>query len=67
METILNLRNAAENNILQYCKNNNCENEYKLFRNEIIRKADEFNTSLPVDFYIKFYNLSLNLLNNKEL
>lgn len=67
METIKLLRDTAEENIWQYCKNNNCENEYKLFRNEIIKKADEFNTSLPIDFYIKFYNLSLNLLNNNEL
>lgn len=67
METIKLLRDTAENNILQYCKNNNCENEYKLFRGEIIRQADEFNTSLPIDFYIKFYNLSLNLLNNNKL
>lgn len=67
METIKLLRDTAENNILQYCKNNNCENEYKLFRSKIIRQADEFNTSLPVDFYSKFYNLSLKLLNENIL
>jgi hypothetical protein len=63
METIKLLRDTAKKNIMEYCKKNNCEDEYNLFEKELIRLSDEHNTKLPIDFYITFYNKSLNLLN----
>ena len=62
LNTCLELRNAAEINILQYCKVNNCENEFNLFKNELIKQADEYNLKAPIDFYIEYYNLSIKLL-----
>lgn len=61
-QTSFNLRNAGIENIKNYCKKNNCESEFNIIKNEIMRQADEFNTSLPIDFYIKFYNLTVELL-----
>jgi hypothetical protein len=61
METSLKLRDAAIENIKNYCKKYNCENEFTEIKNELIKQADEFNTSLPVDFYLSFYNLTTKL------
>ena len=67
METIKMLRDTAKANIMQYCENNNCVDEYDLFERELIRQADEFNLKLPIDFYVKFYNKSLILLKENKL
>lgn len=67
MQTIINLRDTAKANIMKYCENNNCVDEYDLFESELIRQADEFNLKLPIDFYIEFYNKSLTLLNENKL
>ena len=61
------LRDAAKENILKYCQENDCLHEYKLFESELIRQSDEFNLKLPIDFYLEFYNKSLTLLNTKKL
>lgn len=67
MQTIINLRDAAKANIMMYCENNNCIDEYDLFESELIRQADNFNLKLPIDFYIEFYNKSLTLLIENKL
>jgi hypothetical protein len=61
-QTSFNLRNAAIQNITDYCNKNNCQNDFSIIKYEIIKQADECNTSLPIDFYIKFYNLTIELL-----
>lgn len=61
-QTSLNLRNAGIENIKNYCKKNNCESEFNTIKNEIVRKSDENNTLIPIDFYTKFYNLTIELL-----
>jgi hypothetical protein len=61
METSLKLRDAAIENIKNYCKKYDCENDFDNIKNELIKQADEFNTSLPVDFYLSFYNLTTKL------
>ena len=67
METINLLRNTAKENIMKYCIQNNCENEYDDFEKELLRQADEFNLLLPLDFYKEFYNKSLTLLNEGKI
>jgi len=67
MQTIINLRDAAKANIMQYCESNNCIDEYDLFEAELIRQADNFNLKLPIDFYTEFYNKSLTLLIENRL
>jgi len=62
INTSINLRNAAIENIKRYCKNNNCENDFNLIKNDLIRQADEYNLKLPIDFYKDFYNLTVELL-----
>ena len=62
IETIRNLRETAKENIMQYCIENNCVEEYDLFEKELFRKAEGDNLKLPDDFYIDFYNRSINLL-----
>jgi hypothetical protein len=62
IETIRNLRNSAKENIIQYCIENNCIEEYDLFEKELFRKAEGDNLKLPSDFYIDFYNRSIALL-----
>lgn len=59
MNTALNLRNAAIENIQNYCKkyDENFEEIYKY----LIIEADEYNLKLPIDFYLSFYNLTTKL------
>lgn len=59
MNTALNLRNQALENIKNYCEKHN-EN-FDEVKNELIRQADECNLKLPVDFYLSFYNLTTRL------
>jgi hypothetical protein len=59
MENSLKLRDAAIENIKNYCKKYNYN--FDEIKNELIKQADEFNTSLPVDFYLSFYNLTTKL------
>jgi len=61
-QTSFNLRNAGIENITNYCKKNNCESDFSIIKAEIMRQADEYNTLIPIDFYIKFYNLTIELL-----
>jgi hypothetical protein len=58
----INFRDAAIENINKYCKNNNCENDFNLIKNDLIRQADKYNLKLPIDFYKDFYNLTVDLL-----
>ena len=67
METITRLREAGKANILKFCENNNCVNEYDSFEKELFRQSDEFNLKIPMDFYVDFYNRSLTLLNENKL
>jgi hypothetical protein len=62
INTAIKLRNAAIENINKYCKNNNCEDDFNLIKNDLIRQADEYNLKLPIDFYKDFYNLTVDLL-----
>ena len=62
IETIRNLRETAKENIMQYCIENNCVEEYDLFEKELFKKAEGSNLMLPSDFYIDFYNRSVALL-----
>jgi hypothetical protein len=62
INTAIKLRDAGIENINTYCKNNNCENDFNLIKNDLIRQADEYNLKLPIDFYKDFYNLTVDLL-----
>ena len=62
INTSINLRDAAIENINTYCKNNNCENDFNLIKKDLINQADEYNLKLPIDFYKDFYNLTVDLL-----
>ena len=62
MNTSLKLREAAIENIQNYCKKYNCENDFDNIKNELIRQADEYNLKLPTDFYLSFYNLTTKLI-----
>ena len=59
MNTALNLRTVAIENIQNYCKKYNYN--FDEVKNELIRQADEYNLKLPVDFYLSFYNLTTKL------
>jgi len=59
--TSIRFRDAGIENIKKYCKDNNCEEEFDLFRDDLLRQADEYNVKLPVDFYKDFYNLTVEL------
>ena len=61
IESVKLLRDKAEQNIKEYCTAN--RENYIEVKNDLINEADEFNVLLPVDFYIKYYNLSLELNN----
>lgn len=58
MKTSLILRNKAIENIQNYCKKYNCENEFTSIKNELIKKSDNYILKNPIDFYLVFYNLS---------
>jgi hypothetical protein len=60
MESIKLLRDKAEENIKQFCKEN--DEDYAEVKNWLINQADKHNVLLPTDFYIKLYNESINLL-----
>ena len=62
MNTAIKLRDAAIENINTYCKNNNCENDFNLIKNDLIRQSDEYNLKFPIDFYKDFYILTVELL-----
>lgn len=59
MNTALYLRNAAIENIKNYCKKYNYN--FDEVKNELIKQADEYNLKLPIDFYLYFYNLTTKL------
>lgn len=59
MNTALNLRTAAIENIQNYCKKYNYN--FDEVKNELIRQADEYNLKLPTEFYLSFYNLTTKL------
>ena len=58
-QTAFKLRNAAVENIENYCKKTG-ENYTEVY-NYYVRKADEYNLKLPIDFYTDLYNLTLEL------
>jgi hypothetical protein len=59
METSLKLRDAAIENIKNYCKK--YDYNFTEIKNELIKQADEYNLKLPTDFYLSFYNLTTKL------
>jgi hypothetical protein len=59
MNTSLKLREAAIENIINYCKKYNYN--FDEVKNELMRQADEYNLKLPTDFYLSFYNLTTKL------
>ena len=59
MNTALNLRTAAIENIQNYCKKYN-EN-FDEVKNKLIRQAYEYSLKIPIDFYLYFYNLTTKL------
>jgi hypothetical protein len=59
MNTSLKIRDAAIENIQNYCKKYNYN--FDEVKNELIRQADEYNLKLPTDFYLSFYNLTTKL------
>ena len=62
-QTSFMLRDAAHENLKKYAERENADfNEVKKY---ITLKADENNTLIPIDFYARMYNLSLQLLNNE--
>ena len=61
-QTSLNLRDAGIDNIKKFCIENKCENEFNEIKNHLMQEADKFNLLLPVDFYAKFYNLTIEYL-----
>lgn len=64
METIKLLRDTAHENIKKYCELNNCQDDFDFIKNDLMRQADEYNVKLPKDFYIAFYNQTVELLNS---
>jgi len=54
------LRAAAKENIAEYCKTTG-ENETEIFK-YFSKEADKYNLLLPVDFYLKIYNSSVELI-----
>jgi hypothetical protein len=62
-QTSLNLRNAAIQNITDYCNKNNCPEQFNEIKKELILQAEKDNNELiPIEFYRKFYNLSIEFL-----
>ena len=61
IESIKILRDKADNNIKEYCAANN--ESYKEVRSYLMKEADKENLLLPIDFYIKYYNLTIEFLN----
>ena len=59
MNTALNLRNAAIENIQNYSKKYN-EN-FDEVKNKLIRQTDECSVKEPIEFYQYFYNLTTKL------
>lgn len=59
MNTALNLRTAAIENIQNYCKKYNYN--FDEVKNELIRQSDEYSLKIPIDFYLYFYNLTTKL------
>jgi len=57
METIHLLRNAAKQNIKDYC--NKYNEDYTEVWNYCMNEADKYNLKLPIDFYKDLYNLTL--------
>ena len=62
ISTAIKLREAANENIRKYCKDNNCSNDYDMIHKNLIIHCDEYNLKLPIDFYKDFYNLTVELL-----
>ncbi len=60
MNTSLKLREAAIENIQNYCKKYNYN--FDEVKNQLINQADEYNLKLPTDFYLSFYNLTTKLI-----
>jgi hypothetical protein len=60
MNTSLKLRDAAIENIKNYCKK--YDYNFDVIKNELIKQADEYNLKLPTDFYLSFYNLTTKLI-----
>jgi hypothetical protein len=61
-QTALNLRNATLQNITDYCNRNNCMEQFNEIKKYLILETDRYNLLIPIDFYTKFYNLSIELL-----
>ncbi len=62
-QTSFNLRNAAIQNITDYCNKNNCMEQFNSIKKELILQAEKDNNELiPIEFYRKFYNLSIEFL-----
>jgi hypothetical protein len=59
IETAILLRDKALENIKKYCEENDCENDFNAIKNDLIRRADEYNLKIPIDFYKDFYNLTV--------
>lgn len=56
-QTVIALKDAANENIRKYCKIYNEDfNEVKMY---IHKKCDEFNLLPPYEFYMAVYNMSL--------
>ena len=60
MESIKLLRDKAEENIKQFCKEN--KEDYSEVKNWLFNQADKYNVLLPIDFYVNLYNESIKLL-----
>ena len=58
-ETIKLLRDTAIENIKRFCEKEN--EDFNEVYNYYVRKADEYNLKLPIDFYRDLYNLTLEL------
>ena len=59
IESIKLLREKAEKNIFDYC--NKYNESFTEVRSELISEADNYNLLLPIDFYVKYYNLTVEL------
>ncbi len=57
MKTIHLLRDAAKQNIKDYCIKYN--EDYTEVWNYCVHEADKYNLKLPIDFYKDLYNLTL--------
>ena len=62
-QTAFALREASLDNIKKYCERENAE--FTEVRKYLTEKADTNNTLIPIDFYLRMYNLSVQLLNNE--